>query len=111
MSQSTDLTKIMEYIGARYTFTPEHYPTLGVASPSQKKVFVVGHSVFHMCKSIGKLAAECERWDHAGSEHMDNAILKEATVKMFINAVKLAEELGISAQDLADSVPLYMASK
>ncbi len=109
MSQSTDLTEVMSFIGARYTFTPEHYPSLEGVTPDQKKSFAVSHSVHHMCKSMGKLAAECERYDHGGT--MNDAGLKEGAVKMFINSIKLVEELGISAQELADSIPEYMASK
>ncbi|MHB8651858.1 MAG: hypothetical protein ACYC8S_01850 [Minisyncoccota bacterium] len=109
MPQSKDLAHLMSYIGARYTFTPEHYPPLEGVTRDQKKAFAVSHSVYHICKSVGKLAAECERHDHGGA--INDAPLKEGTVKMFINAVKLAEELGISAQELADSIPEYMTSK
>ena len=109
MSQSTDLAKVMSFIGACYTFTPEHYPSLEGVTPDQKKSFAVSHSVHHMCKSMGKLAAECERHDHGGV--MSDAALEKGAVKMFINAVKLIEELGLTAQDLADRVPEYMASK
>lgn len=109
MSQLTDLVYLMGYIGTRYTFTPEHYPSLEGLSPEHKKAFAVSHSVHHMCKSIGKLATECERCDHGGV--MSDAALEEGAVKMFINAVKLVEELGLTAQDLANKIPEYMASK
>lgn len=62
-----------------------------------------------MIKSIGRLAGECEQHDHG--EQLDDRALKEGVVKIFINTLKLAEELGISAGELVDSVPLLMASK
>lgn len=74
-----------------------------------KKAFALSHSVHHMQKSVGKLAAECERYDHGGK--LDDAAIKEGVVKMFINSVKLAEEMGINAEELAASVPTFMASK
>lgn len=103
------LAQVMSYIGTRYTFTPEHYPSLEGVTLEQKKAFAVSHSIHHMCKSMGKLAAECERCDHGGV--MSDAALEEGAIKMFINAVKLVEELGLTSQDLAGRVSKYMASK
>jgi len=109
MSQPTDLTHVMNYIGTRYSFTPENYPSLEGVTSDQKKAFAVGHSVHHMYKSVGRLAAERERYDNGGM--MNEATLKEGAVRMFINAIKLIEELGLTAQDLADSIPEYIVSK
>lgn len=96
----------MDSIGERYAFTPEQYPALKEATPEARKAFAVSHSMYHMAKSVGKLASECEAADH-GSE-MDEVALRRATVKMLINVLKLAEELGMDADDLIREVPQCM---
>lgn len=102
-----DLSSLMIFIGERYTFTQEHYPDLDT-SPHAKKAFAVRHSALHMMKSTGKIAAEAESADHGGEMNADN--LKTATTKMLVNVLKLAEELGISSEELAANVPKVMAS-
>lgn len=106
MNLPANLHEIMHYIGERYTFTAEHYPALKNATPEERRAFAVNHSVYHMAKSVGKLASECEAADHGGE--MDEAALRRATVKMLINALKLAEEIGMDADDLAREVPQCM---
>ena len=109
MFKLTDLAQLMEYIGSRYTFTADHYPRMTGLDSDGKKAFVLSHSVHHIQKSVGKLAAECEHFDHGGK--LDDTAIREGVVKMFINSVKLAEEMGITAEELAASVPTFMASK
>ncbi len=105
---TTDLSSLMAFIGERYTFTEEHYPNLDKLSPNERHVFAVRHSVLHMMKSAGKLAAEAERADHGGG--MSFSELKTATTKMLVNVLKLAEELRIPPEELAVNVPNVMAS-
>ncbi len=59
--------------------------------------------------SHGRISAESESWDHGGT--MNEEALREATVKMLINVLKLAEELGILPGELIGSVPRLMRSK
>ena len=103
-----DLASLMSFIGERYTFTEENYPGFDALSVYDRTVFAVRHSAMHMMKSTGKIAAEAEKADHGGE--MSPEDLKTATTKMLVNVLKLAEELGISAEELAANVPLVMAS-
>lgn len=103
-----DLETLMDFIGKRYTFTNESYPDFELLSGDQQMHFIVRHSALHMMKSVGKLAAEAETADHGGT--VDYANLKTATTKMLVNVLKLAEELDISAEELAANVPNVMAS-
>lgn len=109
MAQRATLDAVMQYVGERYVFTHEQYPSLQGRSPEERRAFAVSHSVYHILKSIGRLAGECEQHDHG--RQLDDRVLKEGVVKIFINTLKLAEELGISAGELVDSVPSFMASK
>lgn len=102
-----DLTSLMVFIGARYTFTSEHYPDIPEL-PADRLPYAVRHSALHMMKSTGKIAAEAEAADHGGDMSIEN--LKIATTKMLVNVLKLAEELGMSGEELAANVPNVMAS-
>jgi len=104
-----DLSSLMLFIGERYTFTDKNYPGLDQLTPEQRKVFAVRHSQLHMSKSAGAIATEAEAADHGGQ--MDQERLKVATTKMLINSLKLAEELGMTPEDLAACVPSVMKSK
>jgi len=106
----SSLQELMAFIGSGYVFSKENYPLLAGKSDIQKMAFAINHSILHMNKSIGKIAAECESYDH-GHSHLNEDIIKEATVKMLINTLKLADELGMTAKDLFETVPDLMKSK
>jgi hypothetical protein len=111
MTQPTaDLSSLMKFIEERYTFDKKNYPGFNqvLLSSEQQLAYVVRHSALHMMKSTGKIAAEAEATDHG--ELMNEENLKVATTKMLVNVLKLAEELGISGEDLAAYVPKVMAS-
>ncbi len=99
-----DLDATIKHISDRYSFTSDRYPLIARLSPQERKAFAVSHSVHHMIKSIGKLSGECEAFDHGGA--LNEEVLREATVKMFINTLKLAEEIGMTADDLIAAVPM-----
>ena len=102
------LASLMLFIGARYTFTNEHYPNIDLSTPEKVRAFAVSHSLKHISKSAGKIAAETEAPDHGGV--MDEKSLRIATAKMLVNTLKLAEELGMSPDELGAMVPQVMAS-
>lgn len=106
---SPDLKTLMLFIGERYIFDEQSYPGIGQLSPKQRALFVVRHSALHVMKSAGVLAAQAESGDHGNS--MDAAELKIATTKTLVNALKLAQELGMTAEDLAAQVPGVMRSR
>ena len=108
MNKLATIEEVWVYINSKYIFNQENYPKIPAEEPA-RKAFIVNHSLQHMCKSTGKIAAEVETFDHGGQ--MNNENLKEATVKMFINTLKLASELGINTWDLMNAVPDYMKSK
>ncbi len=104
-----DLRSLMSFIGERYIFTEKHYPSFNRLSAAGKVFFTVRHSQLHMSKSIGKIAAELEAADHGAVMSVDN--LQVATAKMLVNVLKLAEELGMSAEELAAKIPEVMKNK
>lgn len=105
---ATDLSSLMTVIGNRYKFTSKDYPGFDVLSLQQQIEFIVRHSALHITKSAGKISAEAEAADHGLP--MNRAELFTATTKMLVNVLKLAQELGYNADDLAANVPNVMAS-
>lgn len=109
---SKNLQELMDLIGSKYVFNKEAYPNMDDSSPESKQMFAVGHTCFHMQKSLGKIAEVCEAYDHAGNRtHKNVLLLEEATVKMFINTLKLAEELGFSGEELFRQVEQFYKDK
>ena len=107
-AKSKDLQALMDLIGSKYVFSKENYPKLNDSNPETKMMFAILHSKNHMDKSIGVIAGVCEEYDHKGQRtHQGITIVEEATVKMFINTLKLAEELGFSAEQLFERVERF----
>jgi hypothetical protein len=102
------IEELMEYIGQRYVFNADHYPALQ-HDTIDPKLFGISHSVLHMNKSLGKIAAEAEYADHGGTLSQDE--LEKATTKMLINVLKLAETIGMTPDQLASKIPEVMKSK
>lgn len=110
MHPEPHLASLMQYIDSKYKFNEENYPGFGhLAGKNRRLVFIVRHSQLHMCKSVGKIATEAEAADHGRTISTEN--LRIATTKMLVNVLKLAEELGMSAEELAAKVPEVMKSK
>ncbi len=104
--------QFIEFIGSKYIFNEENYPVMKDMPPEQKAMFALNHSVLHMQKSIGKIAEVCESYDHTGKyTYMNKSQVEEATVKMLVNTLKLAQELGFTGKELAERVPQLMKSK
>ncbi len=103
------MKELMEFIGARYIFSAEHYPSLSGRSAEETRAFAINHIHLHISKSLGRIATESERHDHGGS--FDDTVIKEATVKILINTLKLAQELGMTADELCETVPNLMKSQ
>ena len=102
----SDLQGLMNHIAALWKCGPERYPALRGMSPAQRKIFLTKHSLLHMDKHMGNIAAVGEAYDHtdilnpAGEEK-----LKTETAKMFVSVLKLAEELDMDAAELLKRAP------
>ena len=107
-AKSKNLQELMDLIGSKYVFNKENYPKMDDSSTETKQMFAIVHSNFHMQKSLGKIAEVCEEYDHKGNRtHQGITKVEEAIVKMFINTLKLAEELGFSAEELFERVEQF----
>ncbi len=101
-----DLEALMAKIAEVWKCDEARYPELAGMNDAQKKNFVIKHSVLHIAKTNGKIAALCEDFDHNGTDMSEEA--KTLAVKLFINSLKLAEESGLSTSDLLSRAPNFV---
>lgn len=101
-----NLAYLMEFIGNGFPFTQERYVNSDLSTPEKALAFAVGHSQKHMAKTTGQIAAETEKHDHGGN--MDIESLKVATAKAVVNALNLANALGMTAEEIAKRIPQVM---
>lgn len=104
------LQEAMNLIAARFVFNQTSYPKLSQSiSEEEKLLFVINHGILHMVKSQGRLAAVVEACDHG--KKLNDFTLHKLTAEMFIHTLRLAEETGMTAQELLDWVPVLLKSK
>ncbi len=103
------LQQLMGHIATVWQCDPSRYPELEGMNAEERQNFLIKHSVLHITKTTGKLATLSEDYDHnqkIGDDHSEN--LKTLATKMFVNSLKLAEEVGMSADDLLHKAPEYI---
>ncbi len=104
-----DINQLVELIATTWKCDSSRYPELAGMNASERKNFVIKHSVLHITKTNGKIAAVCEDFDHNRVLSADaEKELEALAVKMFINALKLAEEAGVTFETLVQKAPEYI---
>jgi hypothetical protein len=106
---TADLAYLMNFIGVWFPFTQENYPNGDLSTPEKARAFAVRHSQAHMSKSVGKIAAEAEEYDHGGV--MDDEKLRVAATKMIVSALNFANALGMSAEEVTTRIPQVMETE
>lgn len=96
------LNEALTFITEKYKNTGSNYPELSVLSDTEKVKFDVRHCALHSAKLAGKLADVSEDADHGGN--LDTEKVKSLAVKELINALVLADRVGLSADDLLKRV-------
>lgn len=105
-----NLQEAIDFIAAQFAFDQESYSTLEKSTTEKEKLlFVVNHSLLHMVKSQGRLAAAIEACDHG--KELNNFTVHKLTAEMFIHTLRLAEGAGMTAQELLDWVPTLIKAK
>jgi hypothetical protein len=104
-----DLKALMELVATTWECDVKRYPELQGKALDERRNFLVKHSLMHIAKTSGKLASVCEEFDHNGGYEPDSEeMLKGYATKLFVNALKLAEEVGLSADDLLQRAPKFI---
>lgn len=95
---TADFASMMHFVTSVYVFDEECYPNGTFDTAEGRARFVLDHTMLHLRKSIGKLAAEREEYNHGGTMHIEN--MRVATTKLFVNLLSFAGELGMTADVL-----------
>jgi hypothetical protein len=103
-----DLKKLMGHIAKVWECGVERYPALRNMGPNERRNFLVNHSLLHVTKTLGKLAAACEDYDHKGSSASRVQEAEDAAIRLFVNSLKLAQEAGLTAEDLLTRAPSFV---
>ena len=103
-----DLQDFMDHIARVWKCDAHRYPELTKMTLEQRKNFLLKHSLLHINKTTGKIAALCEDFDHNGKLMKEELNLSDLSIKMFINALNLAKEVGLSAKDLLSRGPTFL---
>lgn len=105
--EKIDLRELQEIIRTGYVFDEKTYPELKGLTFDQDVIigFGIRHSLHHMQKAIGRIAGYVEAQEHGGSADPGGfQFLQETVKKEFVNVMKLAELVGISAEELSSFV-------
>ena len=101
------LSALMDAVDKRYPTTTTEYPSLGKLSADERLSFVANHSLLHMCKVVGSISSECEAYGHG--ENLNTRVLQRAAAKMLINSLKLASDLDMTGEQLAEELSELMS--
>lgn len=106
MIELKDLQEAIDFIASKFVFDEMEYPLLAKLTPEERLQFSLHHSLQHLMKQLGKIAAHLEDKDHGGEG--DSEELRRAFMKNFVSTLRLAELLGIDADELLTSIPKYV---
>lgn len=99
---SGDIDKLIKFITGHFHFDAETYPELEGASDESKLRFAIRHSAIHFAKTAGKVVAVSEKADHG--EQIDFDSLKVDIPKSIVNALRLAQLVGMSGEDIIKAI-------
>ncbi len=90
------------------------YPEDKVLIGSQTKInnltqtmFMINHLILHQNKTLGKIAAIVEKWDHNGADNFsidDHNQLTRLVAEQIINSFRLGDALGINGLEIGNAL-------
>ena len=105
--------KVFNLVRSTWKFDASTYPELSILGNPVASVpahaFVLRHILIHQMKSVGKLAAQCEKADHRVA-YADVPVFQEIVEEMFINTLRLAERVELSPEGLLGGVAIQLYS-
>ncbi len=105
----TNLRDLLPYVATHFPFVQEKYPNADLSTKERVLRFAIEHSLDHMVKTTGKIAAQREQYAHGGE--IDLVALQIDAVKMLVTALNLAHALGMSAEHIATMIPIAMGTE
>ena len=103
------MNNIYDDVAQIWEFTEEKYPLLAKLSEDERKAFVFGHILKHFHKSLGSLEEVLEKYEHDPNNGLgDKEMVQKKVTKLFLNSVRLAQEVGVSPEDLEGASQKYL---
>lgn len=97
-----DIDKLIKFIEKHFVFDEDTYPGLKGKTKDEQLVFMINHLALHFSKTAGKITAVSERVDHG--EVLDTEEIKKNVPKAVINALCLANLVGMTEKDIISAI-------
>lgn len=94
--------QLIDLVHSSTPLTEDNYPALAQLSGDPKENFLVGHSLRHLSKSVGKMHAFVENAEHGGELKKEE--IKEKIIASCFSLCKLCAILGVSGNDLVEGI-------
>lgn len=107
---SMTLREIYEKTEAAWPFDAENYPNLEHVFAGQRAVAYSGHTLLHVMKQAGKLAALFEPMAHSVFYNVTSRRSEVArqVAYMIVNVLRLAQLAGVAPEDVEDAIQQYV---
>lgn len=105
----TDIKPTSELIAQVWKCKTLRYPETAGMNDDQRMNYLVKHSLLHIGVTVGKISKVCQARDHKKefTEEERKALKHEATA-LFVNSLKLAEEVGLTPEELVAQAPSFV---
>jgi hypothetical protein len=102
MEKKLTAQQLIDLVHSSTPLTEDNYPALAQLSGDPRQNFLVGHSLRHLSKSVGKMHAFVENAEHGGELKKEE--IKEKIIASCFSLCKLCAILDISGNDLVESI-------
>mgnify|MGYP001558950578 CR=1 FL=1 len=103
------INMLIQFVAKHHVFDENKYPELKDATPDEIVRFAIKHSALHFSKAAGKVATVSESVDHGGD--IDAEELKKNISKTIVNALRLAEVIGMTGEDIIQRIEKQYSDK
>lgn len=100
--QNFTAQQLIDLVHSSTPLTEDNYPVLAQLSEDPRENFLVGHSLRHLSKNVGKMHAFVESAEHGGELKKEE--IKEKIVASCFSLCKLCAILGVSGNELVESI-------
>lgn len=94
--------QLIDLVHSSTPLTEDNYPALAQLSGDPRENFLVGHSLRHLSKSVGKMHAFVENAEHGGELKKEE--IQEKIIASCFSLCKLCAILGVSGNDLVEGI-------
>ena len=98
-----ELQELMNLINGKWSFDPRNYSALKGKTEKEIARFAVQYIVKRHKKALGEISEITEQWDHGKEAGLSQtSVLRNSTVKLLKNTLRLAEIIGLKADEIIE---------